>query len=100
MKTLVTVLALALAGFAAPGAFAKDMTPQQAKMKSCSAENKGKKGDEYKAAMKTCLSADAPMAAAASAPATQQEKMKSCAGENKGKKGADYKAAMKECLSK
>ena len=97
MKTLVTVLALALAGFAAPGAFAKDMTPQQAKMKSCNTEATGKKGDERKAFMKTCLSADAP--AAAAAPATQQEKMKSCNVDAKGKKGDERKAFMKECLS-
>jgi hypothetical protein len=29
---------------------------QQDKMKKCSAANKGKKGDEYKAAQKACLS--------------------------------------------
>jgi len=74
MKTLVTVLALAIAGFTAPAAFAKDMTPQQAKMKSCSAENKGKKGADYKAAMKTCLSADAPVAAAAPPPRQRNRK--------------------------
>jgi psiF repeat len=105
MKHFVTALAIA-AAVIAPAAFAKDATPQQAKMKACSTENKGKKGDEYKTAMKSCLSADAaasaPMAAApaaSSAKTTQQEKMKTCAGTNKGKKGAEYKAAMKECLS-
>jgi hypothetical protein len=33
------------------------MTPQQEKMKSCNADATGKKGDERKAFMKTCLSA-------------------------------------------
>ncbi|HEX7687693.1 MAG TPA: PsiF family protein [Burkholderiaceae bacterium] len=102
MKSVLTAIALTLA---AAGAFAADagapaaskaLTPQQQKMADCSAANKGKKGDEYKAAQKACLSGGA---APASAPMTQQQKMAACAKQNKGKKGDDYKAAQKACLS-
>jgi hypothetical protein len=71
-------------------------TAQQSKMSACAADGKGKKGDEYKAHMKECLSAKKE----AAAPATQQGKMKVCAADGKGKKGDEYKAFMKECLSK
>ena len=74
------------------------MTTQQSKMGDCSKQGKGKKGDEYKAFMKTCLSADGAPSAPAT-PMTQQEKMKKCSGEGKGKKGDDYKAYMKSCLA-
>ena len=98
MKHLITALALTVA---AVGAFAADaakpLSASQQKMADCSAANKGKKGDEYKAAQKACLSG-AP-AAAASAPMTQQQKMAACAKQNKGKKGADYKNAQKACLA-
>ena len=67
--------------------------PQQELMKKCSAENKGKKGDEYKTAQKACLS-DGKTAAN-----SQQSKMKKCSAENKGKKGQEYKDAQKACLS-
>ncbi|WP_374046120.1 PsiF family protein [Massilia sp. R2A-15] len=66
------------------------MTAQQEKMKACNTDAAGKKGDERKAFMKTCLS-DKPM--------TQQEKMKACNTEATGKKGDDRKAFMKTCLS-
>ena len=69
-------------------------TAQQSKMGACAADGKGKKGDEYKAFMKECLSAKKV------APATQQGKMKTCAAEGKGKKGDEYKSFMKGCLSK
>jgi len=77
----------------------KEPTPQQAKMSACSKEAKGKKGDEYKAAVKACLSADAP-AAAADAKPTQQEKMKTCNADAKTKalKGDERKKFMSECL--
>jgi hypothetical protein len=99
MKQLITAIALsvAVAGvFAADAAASKPLTAQQQKMADCSAANKGKKGDEYKAAQKACLSGQA---AAASAPMTQKEKMSYCSKQNKGKKGDDYKAAQKACLS-
>ena len=99
MKSLLTALALTLAAagaFAADVAASKPLTPQQQKMADCSAANKGKKGDEYKAAQKACLSGQA---APASAPMTQQQKMAACSKQNKGKKGDDYKAGVKACMS-
>ena len=71
------------------------MTAQQEKMKTCNADASGKKGEERKAFMKTCLS-DKPMAAA---PMTQQQKMKACNTDAAGKKGDERKAFMKTCLS-
>ncbi len=69
-----------------------EKTAQQSKMKTCNAEAAGKKGDERKAFMKDCLSADKP--------ATQQSKMKTCNAEATGKKGEERKAFMSECLKK
>ena len=77
------------------------MTTQQSKMGDCNKQAVGKKGDERKAYMKTCLSAEgAPAAPAAPAtPMTQQQKMKKCNGDATGKKGDERKAFMKSCLS-
>ena len=104
MKHLMTVLALSAACLST-SAFAADtatapMSKQQSKMGECNKDATGKKGDDRKAFMKTCLSANAPMAAAA--PMTQQSKMKSCNADPKAKttKGDERKAFMKECLSK
>lgn len=77
---------------AAASAPAKAPTTQQSKMKTCNAEATGKKGDERKAFMKECLSANKQE--------TQQTKMKTCNVDAKGKKGDERKAFMKECLSK
>ena len=102
MKSLITAMALsaavvgALPAFAADAPASKPLTAQQQKMADCSAANKGKKGADFKAAQKACLSGQA---APASAPMTQKEKMAACAKQNKGKKGDDYKAAQKACLS-
>ena len=99
MKQLITAIALSIAAagvFAADAAASKPLTAQQQKMADCSAANKGKKGDEYKAAQKACLSGQA---APASAPMTQKEKMAYCSKQNKGKKGDDFKSAQKACLS-
>ena len=98
MKQLITAIALSVAAagvFAADAAASKPLTAQQQKMADCSAANKGKKGAEYKAAQKACLSGDA----AASAPMTQQQKMAACSKQNKGKKGQDFKDAQKACLA-
>ena len=80
------------AGAAAP---AKAPTAQQSKMKTCNADAGAKnlKGDERKAFMKDCLSADKQ--------AKRQDKMKSCNADAKTKnlKGDERKAFMKECLS-
>jgi hypothetical protein len=99
MKQLITAIALSVAAagvFAADAAASKPLTAQQQKMADCSAANKGKKGDEFKAAQKACLSGQA---APASAPMTQKEKMAYCSKQNKGKKGEDFKTAQKACLA-
>jgi hypothetical protein len=109
MKSIIVASLLAL-GFLAGTAQAAEQTPQQKKMAACAHEGKGKKGAEYKAFMKECLSAKKGPAAAAE-PAkkeaavatkaqTQQEKMKTCNAEAKGKTGDARKAFMKECLAK
>ncbi|MBC7468087.1 MAG: phosphate starvation-inducible protein PsiF [Ramlibacter sp.] len=76
---------------------AKAPTEQQSKMKSCNADPKAKasKGDERKAFMKECLSADAKPAATA-----QQTRMKTCNADQKAKtlKGDERKKFMSECL--
>ena len=96
---------LAVAGLAAPllataadapaDIAKKAPTAQQARMASCNAEAKDKtlKGDERKAFMKQCLSANKQ--------AKQQDKMKACNADAKAKslKGDERKAFMKECLS-
>ncbi len=73
--------------FASPASAA---TPQQEKMKACNKDAEGKKGDERKAFMSSCLSAKAPM--------TQQDKMKQCNKDAAGKKGDDRKSFMSSCL--
>jgi hypothetical protein len=93
IRATIAVAALGLA-LAAPSVFAQNS--QQSKMKTCSTQNTGKKGDDYKSAMKDCLSS-APVAA--SAPMTQQQKMTACSKSSKGMKGDEYKSAMKSCLS-
>ncbi|HEX6361755.1 MAG TPA: PsiF family protein [Albitalea sp.] len=101
MKTLMTVLATALAAVSlsahATGA-ANAPTKQQSKMSSCSAEFKqsGKPGGERQAFMKECLKKETD------AKAAQQAKMKTCSDDFKktGKPGKERQAFMKECLSK
>ena len=93
---------------------AKELGPQQQKMKDCNAEAKTKalKGDERKTFMKGCLSAKGapaaatPVAAPAVEPAmdkkaTQQGKMKTCNADAKTKalSGDARKTFMKDCLS-
>jgi hypothetical protein len=95
MKRLLiaAVAALFVASLAPVPAYAG---AQQDKMKACNKEagEKKLKGDERKAFMKECLSADAP------AKPTQQEKMKSCNKEASEKKlkGDERKAFMSTCL--
>lgn len=83
------LLAFGLLGLAA--AFAQAQTAQQSLMKTCNAEAAGKKGQERKDFMKTCLS---------NGQKRQQERMKACAAQNKGKKGDEYKKAQADCLKK
>ena len=72
-------------------------TAQQEKMSTCNTQAAGKKGDERKAFMKECLSAQP---AAPAKPMTQQEKMTACNKDAAGKKGDERKAFMSECLKK
>jgi opacity protein-like surface antigen len=97
MKQLITVLALAVAGFAtsaqaadAAASAPKAMGAQQNKMAECNKEAADKKGDERKAFMKTCLS---------NKKLAQQQKMTQCNKDATGKKGDERKAFMKTCLS-
>ena len=60
MNRIITLVAASL--FAVGMASNALATPQQDKMKSCNVEAKGKKGEERKAFMKECLSADKPAA--------------------------------------
>lgn len=73
--------------------------PQQEKMKTCNADAKTKAlaGDERKAFMKECLSADG----ASAGLTAQQNKMKTCNADAKTKAlaGDERKAFMKTCLS-
>jgi len=65
-------------------------------MATCNKEAEGKKGDERKDFMKTCLSAKPePVADPKTA---QQNKMKTCNADAAGKKGDERKAFMSECL--
>ncbi len=91
---LIAAFAIAGTAMAAPEVAPPAKTAQQSKMVTCNADATGKKGDERKAFMKTCLSAKPvkPMTA-------QQEKMKSCNTDATGKKGDERKAFMKTCLS-
>ena len=102
MKKLITLAALTTALFSA-STFAADAasapkaakapTAQQNKMGECNKEAGDKKGDERKAFMKTCLSANKQE--------KQQDKMTACNADAKAKdlKGDERKAFMKECLS-
>lgn len=93
MRALL-ILSMALFIIGNAQAADKKLTPQQHKMASCSKENKGKKGAEYKQAMSDCMNRDV-----AAAPTTQQQKMAACSKANKGKKGDEYKQAMSACLA-
>lgn len=93
MKKLLIALAVLTPMLCAP-AFAANS--QQTKMATCNKDATGKKGDERKAFMKSCLSAKPAETAAAP---TQQEKMKTCNVDATGKKGDERKAFMKTCLS-
>ncbi len=99
MKKLISVLALAIAGFAG-SAHAADPasgpTKQQNKMTTCNKEAGDRKGDERKAFMSDCLKKEKDGKTA------QQNKMKTCSADFKktGKPSGERQAFMKECLSK
>ena len=92
---LAALLAAAPIAFQPAVAADAAMSSSQSRMATCSAQNKGKKGDDYKKAQSDCLKG---VDAVAAAPATQQQKMAMCSKQNKGKKGDDYKKAQSECL--
>lgn len=99
MKTLLSAIALAVAGFASTAHAADDAkkpTAQQSKMTTCNKEAGDKKGDERKAFMSECLKKDSDGKTA------QQNKMKTCSADFKktGKPSGERQAYMKECLSK
>lgn len=91
MKTLSLLACLLLLG---SPLVASAATPQQQRMVDCSARNKGKTGEDYKAAQKACLSAPAPAAT------TPQERMKTCNVDAASKKlaGDARKTFMSSCL--
>ena len=102
MKNILSLIALgACLSFGAAqaqdkaAAPAKAPTAQQGKMATCNKDAGEKKGDDRKAFMKSCLSADG------GAKVTQQEKMKTCNADAKTKAlaGDARKAFMKTCLS-
>jgi hypothetical protein len=88
MKTVSVLVCLVLIG---SPLLAQAETAQQQRMADCSAKNKGKKGDDYKAAQKACLSGKTT---------TPQERMKQCNADAGAKqlKGDARKAFMSGCL--
>jgi hypothetical protein len=78
------------------GAFAAVATPafaaenaQQERMKTCNAKAADKKGDERKAFMKDCLSAEKK---------SSDNKMASCNTKSKGMKADERKKFMSDCM--
>jgi hypothetical protein len=72
-----------------PGAAQKK---QQERMKDCNQQAEGKKGDERKSFMSTCLKGGSDKMSA------QQNKMKDCNKQAEGKKGDERKKFMSTCL--
>jgi hypothetical protein len=106
LRTLAISAAFAFAGavFASPqssmtGPAAKTPTPQQQRMSDCNKQATGKKGDDRKTFMSSCLKGQTT-AMAAPTKMTQQQKMTSCNADAKTKalKGADRKTFMSSCL--
>jgi hypothetical protein len=90
MKHCIVLSALVLAASLAH-ATDKAPTAQQNLMATCNTEATGKKGDERKDFMKSCLS---------DGKKRQQERMKLCNADATGKKGDERTAFMSECLKK
>ena len=86
-----------LLAWAMIGAFAAVATPafaanaQQERMKTCNTKAGDKKGDDRKAFMKDCLSAEKK---------TYDNKMGACNTQSKGMKGDERKKFMSECMKK
>jgi hypothetical protein len=97
--TILFAAALTLAlGVAGVQAAEKTLTPQQQRMSDCNKQATGKKGDERKSFMSTCLKGESSGEVHTQ---TQQEKMKSCNADAKTKslKGDERKSFMSTCLS-
>jgi hypothetical protein len=75
----------------------KAPTAQQERMKDCNGKATGKKGDERKTFMSSCLSGK-PEAAAGKTLTPQQQRMKDCNAKASGKKGDERKTFMSSCL--
>jgi len=99
MKSLITVLAVAALALTGVAAQAKEPTAQQQKMATCNKEATGKKGDERKAFMKTCLSAAPAAAASAAAPATGAAAACDTQATEKKLKGAAKTSFTKKCVA-
>ncbi len=91
MKKIVVLAVVSLACSIGMAAGDKVPTAQQKLMGTCNTEATGKKGDERKEFMKSCLS---------DGKKRQQERMKTCNVDATGKKGDERKAFMSECLKK
>ena len=86
------LLALAMIGaFAAVATPALAENAQQERMKTCNTKAADKKGDDRKAFMKDCLSAEKK---------TYDNKMGACNTQSKGLKGDEHKKFMSECMKK
>ena len=84
------ILALAMIGaFAAVATPALAENAQQERMKTCNTKAGDKKGDERKAFMKDCLSAEKK---------AYDSKMGACNTKSKGMKGEEHKKFMSECM--
>lgn len=90
MKTLLSCALMALFAAVSVPAMAAG-NAQQDKMKSCNSQAAGKKGDERKAFMKDCLSAD-------KAAGKSDNKMAACNTKSKGMKGDERKKFMSDCM--
>ena len=99
MKTLIALIAAgalmvgapALAADAKTDTATKAPNSQQDKMTACNKAAGDKKGDERKAFMKTCLSAE-------KAPMTQSEKMSMCNKKTAGMAKDERSKAQSECM--
>ncbi len=92
---LLAVVLTSFAFFALPSQAAeKAMSSQNKRMSECNTQATGKKGDERKAFMSTCLKGDKAHAQ------TQQEKMKTCNADagTQHLKGDERKTFMSTCL--
>jgi hypothetical protein len=90
-EKIVVLAVVSLACSMGMAAGDKAPTAQQKLMGTCNTEAAGKKGDERKEFMKSCLS---------DGKKRQQERMKTCNVDATGKKGDERKAFMSECLKK